>query len=600
MLRKPYVIPLLIALVGLLAYANTFTVPFQFDDDAYVVNNPAIRDFSAFLSPSDITGGSSLTPTGIPPALRFAFMTRILGYLSLAINYRLGGLNVTGYHAVNLLLHILNAWLLYGILSHTFRRVTCANSGREDETSAPVLLPLVATLLFLCHPIQTHAVTYITSRFVLLAAFFSLLSLAAYIKSRTRQTGQSRFFFQALAVLSAAAGMMCKEFTFTLPFLIALYEFSFFRSTLRERLRSLAPLALTLPVIPLLVFLQQGSVTALDSTMRTITAADSSHISRLDYLLTQFRVIVMYLRLLFFPVGQNIDHDIPVQHSLASLPVLASFLLLMTLLPWASYRLFRSVQNSEASETRIIPFGIIWFFVTLSVESSIIPLGELQAEYRLYLPSIGIIMAVTALGAAASRRYFRDSRIFSAVAGILIITLCGATILRNRVWQSEISLWQDAAAKSPAKVRPHQNLALYYGMRGQLDQARLELQQALAIEPRNFELHNNLGIVYKQLGDFNSAIREYQTVLTLEPGDAMARYNLGNIYLAQGKLDEAIREYRACAAIIPDYDEVHNNLGIALERSGRIAGAIVEFNKAVSLNPQNVNARNNLLHVLRK
>src|SRR5450759_2337584 len=142
-------------------------------------------------------------------------MTRILGYLSLAVNYRLGGLDVTGYHAVNLLLHILNAWLLYGILSHAFRGMTVARTEKEDDAS--VLLPLVATLLFLCHPIQTHAVTYITSRFVLLASFFSLLSLSAYIRSRTAQEGRGRGAFQALAVLSAAAGMMCKEFTFTLP-----------------------------------------------------------------------------------------------------------------------------------------------------------------------------------------------------------------------------------------------------------------------------------------------------------------------------------------------------------------------------------------------
>lgn len=596
--RKPYVILLLIVLVGLLVYANTFSVPFQFDDDAYVVNNPAIRDFSTFLSPRDVAGGSSLTPTGIPPALRFAFMTRILGYVSLAINFHLGGLNVTGYHMVNLLLHILNACLLYGILSHTFRGVTFSRTEREDQST--VVLPLVAALLFLCHPIQTHAVTYISSRFLLMASFFSLLSLASYIRFRTADAGRGRIALLALSVLSAALGMMCKEFTFTLPFLIALYEFSFLRGGLRERLLSLAPLALTLPVIPLLVFIQQGNVTALDSTMRTITAADSSQISRLDYLLTQFRVIVMYLRLLFFPAGQNIDHDITVQHSLTSLPVLASFLLLLTLLAWAGWRLFRSMRNAEATATRIIPFGIIWFFVALSVESSFIPLGELQAEYRLYLPSVGIIMAVTAIGAAVSRRYSPDRKAFNAVAITLIVTLCAATVLRNRVWRSEITLWQDAASKSPAKVRPHQNLALYYSMQGQLDLARKELQQALAIDPRNYELHNNLGIVYKQLGDFNSAIQEYQIVLKLEPGDAMAHYNLGNIYLAQGNLDAAIREYQACAAIIPDYDEVHNNLGIALDRIGRIAEASEEFKKAVSLNPQNVNARNNLLRVLNK
>jgi protein O-mannosyl-transferase len=587
-----YIILSLLALLGFLIYSNTFNVPFQFDDDAYVVNNPAIRDFSTFLTPQEITTGNTLSPTGIPPALRSAFLTRILGYLSLAINYRLHGLDVTGYHLVNLLLHILNAWLLYLILTHTFGRRPLPGREIKDETLSP--LPLIAALLFLCHPIQTHAVTYITSRFVLLAAFFSLLSLASYIRYRTSAAGTGRFTFLALSLLSAVAGMMTKEFTFTLPFLIAMYEFSFFAGSLREHLRKIAPLWLTLPVIPLLIFIQQGSITALDSTMRTITAADSSHISRIDYLLTQFRVIVLYLRLLIFPVGQNVDHDIPVQHSLATPEVLGSFLLLLALLSWAGHRYWLSLRSGAAPESRIIPFGIVWFFMALSVESSIIPLGELSAEYRLYLPSVGIIMAVTYLGGAAAVRFSLNRTLFNAIATLLIIALGGATLLRNRVWQSEISLWRDAAMKSPAKVRPHQNLALYYGIKGRLDEARRELERAISIEPRNFELHNNLGIIYRQQGEFARAIREYQLVLQLEPADAMARYNLGNIYLAQGRYDDALRAYGECLRIIPEYDELHNNIGIVHIKTGHFKDAFREFETALRLNPDNMNARRNL------
>jgi protein O-mannosyl-transferase len=589
---KSYIILSLIALVGFLIYSNTFNVPFQFDDDAYVVNNPAIRDFSTFLSPQDITTGNTLSPTGIPPALRSAFMTRILGYLSLAINYRLHGLDVTGYHLVNLLLHILNAWLLYLILTHTFGRRPLP--GREMNYTLPSPLPLIATLIFLCHPIQTHAVTYITSRFVLLASFFSLLSLASYIRFRTAAPGTGRVSFLVLTLLSAGAGMMTKEFTFTLPFLIALYEFSFFAGSLREHLRKLAPLGLTLPIIPLLIFIQQGSITALDSTMRTITAADSSHISRIDYLLTQFRVIVIYLRLLIFPVGQNVDHDIPVLHSLASPEVLGSLLLLLALLSWAAHRFWLSLQSGAAPESRIMPFGIVWFFMALAVESSIIPLGELSAEYRLYLPSVGMITAFTALCGAVAARYSLNRTGFNTIATLLIIALCAATLLRNKVWRSEISLWQDAAMKSPTKVRPHQNLALYYGMEGRLDEARRELEKAIAIEPRNFELHNNLGIIYREQGDLGRAIREYQLVLQLEPADAMARYNLGNVYLAQARYDDALREYGECLAIIPEYDELHNNIGIVHMKSGRIEDALREFETALRLNPENTNARKNL------
>jgi len=588
----------LILLAGLLAYSNTFTVPFQFDDDVYVVNDPAIRDFRSFLHPGEITSGNTLSPTGMPVTLRFAFMTRILSYLSLAVNYHLHGLNVTGYHVVNLLIHIFNAWLVYFILRQTFRHCTVRN--RESANEVPGTMAFLGALLFLCHPIQTQAVTYITSRFVLLASFFSLLSLAAYIRFRLAETKAKRYLFMAASFLSLSAAMLTKEFTFTVPFMIAIYDFSFFPGTLRERLRALAPLALTLPIIPVLVFIQQGSMGALDSTMRTITAADASQISRLDYLLTQFRVIALYLRLLVLPIGQNVDHDIPVQHSLVAPAVLGSLLLLLVLLMLAGYAYFRSARNGGAPALRVFSFGIFWFFMAFSVESSIIPLGELCAEYRLYLPSVGMIMALTSLLIAATDRFSLNRKAFYAAAAVLVMLLCTTTILRNRVWGSEITLWEDAARKSPGKVRPHQNLGLYYSMQGRLAEARNELQTAIRMDPRNYELHNNLGIVYKQQGDFAGAIREYLLALQLEPADPMAHYNIGNIYLAQGNLSEAIREYQACLKIAADYDEAHNNLGIAYERSGQFEAAIMEFKRAIGLNPQNANARNNLALVMRK
>jgi len=593
-----YFVPILVAFVGLLIYSNTFTSPFQFDDEGNIVNNPAIRDFRSFLHPRGISSGYTVSPTGMPMPLRLIFMTRILGYFSLAINYHLHGLNVTGYHVVNLVIHILNAWLVYFILKQIFRR----NSVRypESGTRATDAMALLGALLFLCHPVQTHAVTYITSRFVLLASFLSLLSLVAYMRFRLATARARRFAFIAISIVSLVAAMLTKEFSFVMPFIIALYDFSFLLGTVREKLRALAPLALTLPFIPVLLFIQQGSIRALGSTMRTITAADVTRISRMDYLFTQFRVIVLYLRLLALPIGQNIDHDIPVDHSLASPAVLGSFLLLLGLLILAGYGYYCSIKNGKYPRLRMLSFGIIWFFIALAVESSIIPLGELCAEYRVYLPFVGFVMAFTSLWAAAIRRFSLARKAFYAAALVLFIVLCAATVLRNRVWRSEIALWEDAARKSPAKLRPHQNLGTYYTMQGRLIEARDELQTAIRMDPHNYKLHNNLGIVYKQQGDPGAAIKEYLQTLELEPWDPMAHYNIGNIYLTQGNLPEAIREYKACLDIAADYDEAHNNLGIAYERSGQIELAILEFKRAIGLNPENTKARNNLSICMRK
>jgi Tfp pilus assembly protein PilF len=598
LLRNKLFVFTLISVTGFLAYSNTFAVPFQFDDDGYVVNDPIIRSFHYFSHPSEIAQLNQQSPTAFPVGLRYAFLTRFLGYFSLALNYHVHGLDVAGYHVVNLLLHIINGFLVYLILRSTFRTDLFSQAADQPASGSRDAVALISSLLFVCHPIQTHAVTYITSRFVLLASFFYLLSLFLYISFRISTGDGRRRVLYAAALASTAASMVTKEFTFTLPIVIMLYDLTFFSGSTLERIKTLAPFSLTLLIIPALVFIQQGSLHSLDSTMRVITAADVSQISRSDYLLTQFRVIITYIRLLFFPVNQSIDHDVPVYHSLSQLPVFASFTVLLALISLAVYLWFVSKKARKHPALKVLSFGILWFFVTLSVESSIIPLGELIAEYRLYLPSIGMIMAFVSLAALVAERFpeskMPNKKIIPVICASALIILIATTFVRNTVWKDEITLWEDAAKNNPASVRPHQNLGMYYSMRGRLDEAKNELMTALKLDPNKFELHNNLGIVYKKLGDYDRAIQEFHAVIAIMPSDGMVHYNLGNVYLEQGRLQEAIQEFKTSVKAVPDYDDAHNNLGIAYERSGQLSEAIREFTMAIALNPGNAKAKNNL------
>jgi Tfp pilus assembly protein PilF len=602
--RNKIIVFTFITVAGLLAYSNTFTVPFQFDDDGYVVNNPIIRSFHYFLHPSEVFTLDQQSPTAFPVGLRYAFMTRFLGYFSLAINYHLHGLNVVGYHIVNLLLHIINSFLVYLILINTFRTALFTNRAAEIDSNSHDVIALLSSLLFVSHPIQTHAVTYITSRFVLLAAFFFLLSLFLYISSQMSTTNRKRHVLYAAALVSAAAAMVTKEFTFTLPLVIILYDLVFFTRSAPERIKTLAPFSLTLLIIPTLIFIQQGKLQSLDSTMRVITAADVSQISRSDYLLTQFRVIITYIRLLFFPVNQSIDHDVPVYHSLFQPPVFASFALLLTLISAALYLCFVSEKARKYPALKVLSFGVLWFFITLSVESSIIPLGELIAEYRIYLPSIGIFMAFVSLTFFIADRYpeFRKTNktVIAVFCILALVILLVTTYVRNSVWNDEITLWENAVKTSPALVRPHQNLGTYYSMRGRLEDARNELMAALRLDPNNYKLHNNLGIVFKKLGDYDQAIQEFQTVMAIMPSDAMVHYNLGNVYLEQGRLQEAIQEYKTNLKAVPDYDDAHLNLGIAYKRNGQLNEAVKEFSAAIAINPRNESAKSNLASCIRE
>jgi tetratricopeptide (TPR) repeat protein len=598
LLRNKLFIFTLISVIGLLAYSNTFTVPFQFDDDGYVVNDPIIRSFHYFFHPSEIAKLNQQSPTAFPIGLRYAFLTRFLGYFSLALNFHVHGLDVAGYHIVNLLLHIINGFLVYLILINTFKTDLFSHATDQSDSRSRDAVAIISSLLFVCHPVQTHAVTYITSRFVLLASFFYLLSLFLYTSYRISTSGGTRRFLYAAALASTAASMVTKEFTFTLPIVIILYDLTFFSRGTLERIKTLAPYCVTLFIIPALVFIQRGTLHSLNSTMRVITAADVSQVSRSDYLLTQFRVIITYIRLLFFPVNQSIDHYVPVYHSLFQLPVFASFTVLLALISLSVYLWFASNNTRKHPLLKVISFGILWFFITISVESSIIPLGELIAEYRLYLPSIGIIVAFVSLTFLVYERFSKSKtpikKIIPVIYALALVTLLVATYVRNTVWKDEITLWKNAAENNPELVRPHQNLGFYYSMRGRLDEARDELIAALKLDPNKFELHNNLGIVYKKLGDYDRAIQEFHTVMAIMPSDGMVHYNLGNVYLEQGRLQDAIREFKTSLKAVPDYDDAHNNLGIAYKRSGHLSEAIREFSIAISLNPSNVKAKNNL------
>jgi len=187
-----YFILVVIALVGALAYSNTFTTPFQFDDDVYIVNNPTIKTFHYFISPSEVTRLGQQSPTSFPVALRSAFMTRIVGHLSLAINYHLHGLSVVGYHVFNLMIHILNGILVYLIVMATLETEYFSSPSRKETLNLHLIIPGACSLLFVSHPIQTQAVTYISQRFTSLAGFFFLLSLLLYIRFRTSSPGRRR------------------------------------------------------------------------------------------------------------------------------------------------------------------------------------------------------------------------------------------------------------------------------------------------------------------------------------------------------------------------------------------------------------------------
>jgi hypothetical protein len=515
----------LIALTGLVVYSNTFNVPFLWDGVGKIAENPLIKDLGYFQNPIEAKGSRHYE----------FFRRRYIGYLSFALNYRINGASVFGYHLVNLIIHVADAFLVYALVVLTFRTPRLQGSPLQARAR---LIALLSGLFFISHPIQTQAVTYIIQRLTSLAALFYLLSLVAYVKARVSSRKAPGILLYALCLISAAMAMKTKESAFTLPFIVALYEFMFFRDSLKRRLPYLAPLALLIPIIPLGMIQPDAPMGQVVSGLAEETRLQTD-MPRLHYLFTQFRVVVTYIRLLFLPVCQNIDYDYPVCRSLLRAGVLASFFFLAALFSLGMFLLARSRVSGSA--LRLPAFGIFWFFITLSVESGIVPIVDVIYEHRVYLPGVGAFLAVLSGGFLLMDK-FADEKTGKAAAYLLILAVlvfsCAA-YARNSLWKSEISLWGDAAKKSPFKVRPHNNLGLAYSEAGLIDEAIIHYGHALALKPDTLQVLNNMGLAYSKKTLFDKAINYYRIALSLDPDSIAVLNNMGLAYLRKGLLDEA-------------------------------------------------------------
>ncbi len=354
----------LIAGVALVAYSNTFHVPFHFDDRPNIVENPNVQI-------------AVLTWDRLERLIKntYTVSIRVFSYFTLAVNYYFGGFNVFGYHLVNFFIHIASGIFLYWFLLLTFN----LPSLREKYGPISYRVALFSSLIFISHPIQTQSVTYIVQRMASMAGMFFLLSLTLYIKGRL-STGRPRVFYFGGTVVSYLLGVFSKENVAILPFFIALYELYFFQNfdLSASGKRILFTLIGSLVVLGVFAFALWGK-RYIDVT---IEGFQDRPFTMLERVLTQSRVVLYYLTLLVFPHPSrlNLDYDFPVSKTILDPPTtLISILIIAVLLGYSIW---------TAKKRPVLSFCILWYFGNLVIESSIFPL-EMVYEHRLYLPAVG-------------------------------------------------------------------------------------------------------------------------------------------------------------------------------------------------------------------
>ena len=574
----------LIAVLGLLVYSNTFNASFHFDDDTFIVQNPLIKDIGYFLDVEKTERKAE--EWMLPKDVRRYFRTRYMGFLSLWANYRLHGLDVRGYHVVNLALHIINAVLVYLLVALTLRTPLLRSSGLSAHSNS---VALFSGLFFVAHPLQTEAVTYILSRFVLLVAMFYLLTLVLYIKARQSISAEEQhgkksmkgLLLYCASVLTCVLAMKTKENAFTLPVAIALYEFMFFSAPSRMRRRALylVPFILTMFIIPI-QYLEMNMGGGIGGALVEATKLEFS-VPRADYLFTQFRVVVSYMGLLLFPLPQNFDHDPVVYHAFFTPPVFLSFMFLCFVLFAGIYLYYRSRNTDQA--LRLSAFGIFWFFLILSVESSVLPIGEIMVEYRVYLPAAGFLICAVVLVFSCTHRV----KVIFPLLLALVLGLSAVAYVRNAVWKTDISLWEDVIRKSPGKARGHFNLGLNYRNAGHLEEAIEQFMLTVEYSPSYRDAYNELGVAYGKNGELVNSILVFEKAIDRWPDYIFAQYNLGKAYHESGKIDLAERQYRKTIELFPAHTKALGGLGSIYFKRGMFDQAIEYYEEAVRIDEWN-------------
>ena len=536
---------LIISIAGLLVYSNTFHCGFYFDDGYNITENFLVKNV---FRPDIIWNYNP---------------TRFITLFTISINYYFGEINVLGYHIVNILIHILTSIAVY-----SFIKTTLSTPNVKEKTAElnKEYIALFAALLFAVHPIQTQAVTYIIQRAASMAALFYIASVTFYAKSKMSDSEKEKRAGYLLSIIFCLLGMYTKEIVFTLPVMIIVYDLLFFYKGGSVFNKRYIPFVLMLPIIPITIkFLSPGAV-------KEVSQA-SSQITAYSYFFTQFKVIIKYIQLVFLPVNQNLDYDFPVSQNFFEPYTLISFLLLALLFAFSLYWI---------KKDRIVSFGILWFFISLAVESSILPIRDVIFEHRMYLPMAGVsFLLVYLISKSLSQKFSKPLLI---TGSIIVIILGAAAFQRNKVWADEYTLWNDVAQKSPNKARVYSNRGVALLNLKRYDEAINDFNKTLSLNKNFKNAYFNRGSVYYYKKEYDKAIADFSKTISLDSTYAFAYNNLGAILLERRKFSEAVSYFDNAIKNDTNYAAAYNNRGVLFKALGEYEKAARDYKKAIEKN----------------
>jgi Flp pilus assembly protein TadD len=571
------------ALTGLLlltvaVYARGMNGDFEFDDIRTVQLNRNIHHLGNFLTTSSIAGAMH----GWRALTEFTF----------ALDYWATGLAPLSFHLTNLAIHLATTLLVFFFT----RRILALGGATAGES-----LAVGVAAVFALHPLQTQAVIYISQCAELLASALYLGSILLLLRAERRGFSAAGVAIYVAAFVLFALGLGAKVIVATLP--VAYLVIGILPGPRQPR-----PLARTLKrlglAVPFLVYALATAVLSVAVAHGEDAGFDIPLLPSIRYFLTQWHVLVTYLRLLFWPTGQNLDWDFPLARGLGDPTVLLSGIFLLVLIAGAGILLIRcrSRADNAGAAGRAAAFGVAWFFVVLAPTSSVLPLADVLMEHRIYLASWGVIFATAILVGSLVQRFRPVLRVVALTC--LCVGLASATFLRIGVWRSKLALWSDCVAKSPRKARVHLGLGNAFRQAGETFRAIDEFHTALDLareDPRwiRLEIREKLAGALLSLGRADDAIAEVRGGLGERPNDGELLGLLAMAHLQRRDLPAAAAAAEASIRGARDLGASYRVLGMVRLAQGTAEAAMAALEKAVRIDPDGAQGRLLLAQVYR-
>jgi tetratricopeptide (TPR) repeat protein len=533
------------------------------------VHDPFHFDDALFLQSAQVT-----EPVG--PFLVFQpARGRQLTYQTFYWNYRIGASNPFGYHLVNLLIHLANVLGVYLLAA-----LLIVPAPDTPARRVWPWIPMAAAAIFAAHPVQSEAVNYVYQRSTLLAAFFSLLSMNAWLLCRR---AKRPWIFRVAAIASFILAVASKESALVLPAVWVVYVWAYagdwrsFRQSISASWRTWVAVAAAM--ILSLGWMLIGLRLSGDRTIGLPMTPEA-----LRYLGRQTQVFATYLRMLVWPAGLSVDHDFRAAPFLSLYSILSIALLAVVLMGIIRLRRRNPTPCFLASA----------FLILLAPTSSFVPSADLLFEHRLYLPMIpgAVLVAWGAISLLSAWKTTARVRQAAWIAGIVLALTPLALLFRHRtwIWGDNVRLWQDAASKAPWNARAQYNLGVSLLGRD-VEEAGAAFAKAVALKPGYAAALYDLGWLAQKAGRAERAGEYYRKALEADPLYWQAHQNLGNLYLIRGNLPDAIREYGAVIRLRTDYWPAYQSLAAAQVQSGDFKESIGTLETLQRLQPDSLEAQ---------